>query len=856
MSSFDFNSLSRPAIGPKPIDPIEVFRTASSLENTPNDLWRGQSQALEKWHTVRAKKDVLVSLHTGAGKSLVGIIMAQSLVNEGIQNVVYACATNDLVQQTENECRTKLGFECTTRMGGSFSNELFENGTAFCITNYQALFNSRTKFRGDLRPGAIIFDDAHVAEKVIRDCYTISLRRKENEDGYKEFIHTVLPFFESIMRREFLIAIANGASTYSCTAVPPNAVVSIARSGILNDWLSKHGLSGSFAYGHLADKLSTCSIFIARDGIEIAPAFLPSKRMDFLASNEVRRIYLSATLSSEVDFCRAFGKRPSERIVPENDAGVGERLIILRRRDQLTLNGKDNPEFTALAQEIASHHKVLIASSSYPSAKKYEALAKPPAAKDFSAALDNFRSSSSPGAFSLVARVDGIDLPHGTCRVSIVDGLPTGFSLCERFQFDSLEMRNSFAARIANRIVQLFGRTNRGRNDYSVILSFDDRLISWLKKNRNLALLPSLLQSQIELGRVLVDQFKIKDAASLPNLADQVLKRDAGWLSFYKDTIGASKLSDEDRQQARDTDEALLKGSLAEAEFAALMWDGRPELAREALGEAIHSVASADRRLAGWYSMHIGHSFELEGDSETAKKHYSDARSRTFFDIALPQPSTQKSIMKDITPRNAFHEQLIQLFASDKAVARNPWDKYNSQIKEILSDTASSNKHEEAVRLLGEILGFTATRPEQESDENSTLDVLWLSKDKKSAFLWSLKSRKYSNSTLNGEEIGTGHLHLEWFRAAHPGVRHELFFLAPDAECVSTAYPSDDMKVVLLDSMREFYRSFDQAMINLFRLPPAERIIECEAMSMRGEWQEEGLREALAPVAISRRAAI
>lgn len=853
MSTFDFNSLSRPSVGSRPVDPIEVFRSASSLEDTPNDLWRGQSQALERWHSVRENKDVLVSLHTGAGKSLVGIIIAQSLVNEGIQNVVYACATNDLVKQTETECRTKLGFDCTTRMGGKFSNELFENGTTFCITNYQALFNSRTKFRGDLRPGAIIFDDAHVAEKVIRDCYTISLRRKNDEGAYSEFINLVLPFFEQIMRKEFLAAIVNGTSTYSCTAVPPNAVVSLCKSGALSDWLDKHKLSDGFAYGHLADKLSACSIFIARDGIEIAPAFLPSKRVDFLASKEVRRIYLSATLSSEIDFCRAFGKRPLKKIEPENDAGVGERLIILRRRDQLRLNGQQNPEFIAIAKEIASQHKTLIASSSYASAGKYEALAKPPLAKDFSAALDAFRCNSSPGAFSLVARVDGIDLPHGTCRVSIVDGLPTGFSLCERYQFDSLEMRNSFASRIANRIVQLFGRTNRGRNDYSVIFSFDDKLISWLNKNRNLALLPPLLQSQIDLGRSLVHQFNIEDAKSLSGLADQVLKRDAAWLTYYKETIGASKLREEDKKQARDTDEALLSGALAEAEFAAQMWDGRPELAREKLGEAIHSVAPADRRLAGWYSMHIGHSFELEGDSETAKKHYSDARSRTFFDIALPLPTSLKSVMKDVVARNPFHEQLLELFASDKAVARNPWEKYNSQIKLLLDDGASSNQHEEAMRLLGEVLGFTASRPEQESDEDSTLDVLWITKDESFAFLWSLKTNKDSGSPLNGEEVGTGHLHLEWFRNDYPGISHELFFLAPEVECVSTAHPSEDMKAVTLVSIREFYRSVDQAMINLFRLPPAERRAECEAMSLRREWQLEGLREALQQTRVLRR---
>ncbi len=853
MSLFDFDKLNRPTSDNKPTDPIKVFRSASSLEKTPNDLWRGQSQALEQWDKVRDKKDVLVSLHTGAGKSLVGILIAQSLMNEGVQNVVYACATNDLVNQTKSECDERLGFSCSTRVSGRFSSDAFENGTGFCVTNYQALFNSRCIFRGDLRPGAIIFDDAHVAEKVIRDCYTISVEKAKKATAFDEFISLVSPYFERISRREFLTTILNGNSRYSCTALPPGAVVELARSGALRSWMARHGISDDFAYGHLADKLHVCSIFVSRNRIEVAPSFLPSKRMDLLAANDVRRVYLSATLTSEVDFCRAFGKRPTVKIEPENDAGVGERLIILRRRDQLSLNGSRNPEFSALASSIAANHKVLIASSSYLAAQKYRDLTTPAKASEFSERLEQFRRQTTPGAFSLVARVDGIDLPHGTCRVSIADGLPTGFSLCESYQFDCLEMRNAFAARIANRIVQLFGRTNRGRNDYSVIFSFDDRLISWLNKTRNIALLPPLLQDQIHLGRSLVDQFKIKDGSQFPQLVEQVLSRDQGWLNYYKDSVSSTGLSDEEREQALETDAALLKGALAEADFASEMWDGRPDLARVSLGEAIHEVAPADRRLAGWYSMHIGHSFECEGDTETAAKHYADARSRTFFDIALPLPSTAASIAGSVAPKNAFHASLLSIFSGDKAVGRNPWSKHEEHLKKLLSDSASSNQHEEAVRLLGEVLGFKSTRPEQESDQDATLDVLWLHEATKMAFLWSLKTKKGQNSLLNSEEIGVGLMHLEWFSKTYTDYRqYGLLMLAPQALCVQDAHPSDQMAVVTIENLRAFYRQLDNAMISLFKMPPANRLAECEAMSLRQEWQPSGIWNALNPATISK----
>ena len=51
-------------------------------------------------HANRDKDDVAVVLNTGAGKTLVGLLIAQSLVNETKRQVVYACSSIQLVEQT------------------------------------------------------------------------------------------------------------------------------------------------------------------------------------------------------------------------------------------------------------------------------------------------------------------------------------------------------------------------------------------------------------------------------------------------------------------------------------------------------------------------------------------------------------------------------------------------------------------------------------------------------------------------------------------------------------------------------------------------------------------------------------
>lgn len=126
----DFSRLGSAKKAKASIDPIKIFEALPSLSGTPNDLWRGQDKALSDWHAVRAKSDVLISLNTGAGKTIVGLLIAQSLVNEELDNVIYVCSTIDLVRQTAAEAK-RIGIDHTLRIKKAYSNDLFETGKAF-----------------------------------------------------------------------------------------------------------------------------------------------------------------------------------------------------------------------------------------------------------------------------------------------------------------------------------------------------------------------------------------------------------------------------------------------------------------------------------------------------------------------------------------------------------------------------------------------------------------------------------------------------------------------------------------------------------------------------------------------------
>ena len=172
--SVDFSKLGSTKKAPSPLNPIKIFETLPSLSGTFNDLWRGQDKALTEWDVNRDKHDVLVSLNTGAGKTIVGLLIAQSLVNERLNNVLYVCSTIDLVRQTAEEAK-RIGIEHTIRVRREFPNDLFETGKSFCITTYAALFNGHSALRNKFFPQAVIFDDAHVAESLLRGAFTLEV---------------------------------------------------------------------------------------------------------------------------------------------------------------------------------------------------------------------------------------------------------------------------------------------------------------------------------------------------------------------------------------------------------------------------------------------------------------------------------------------------------------------------------------------------------------------------------------------------------------------------------------------------------------------------------------------------------
>jgi replicative superfamily II helicase len=123
----------------KPIRPADIYdRLDRASDKGP--LRPAQMAVLEEWHTShRSKKNLIVKLHTGQGKTLIGQLMLQSKLNEGDGPVLYLCPNNFLVQQTLLQA-SQFGLHCVTADPDSPGE--FLDGQAILITSVQKLLTA------------------------------------------------------------------------------------------------------------------------------------------------------------------------------------------------------------------------------------------------------------------------------------------------------------------------------------------------------------------------------------------------------------------------------------------------------------------------------------------------------------------------------------------------------------------------------------------------------------------------------------------------------------------------------------------------------------------------------------------
>lgn len=783
--SFDFSGISIEQPSPAPIDPIEIFQAASVSDSNINDLWLAQGDALREWQKNRNCSDVSVVLNTGSGKTLVGLLIAQSLVNETSGKVLYACASIQLVQQTAEKARG-YGLDTTTYVSGDFSTDGYHRCVTPCVTTYQALFNGKTRFRKD-DVVAVIFDDAHVAEHLLRDQFSLEISRDGMESVYSEIVALFQSYHSVASRGTSYDEVIAGQHAGKILWVPPFAVhdVQAQLAKILKDANLQEATETKFSWEHIRDHEDLCCILISANSVTLTPPYVPISTLPYFG-NDVRRVYLSATLRAPDAFARTFGRTPKKLISPSTTAGECERLVLVPSK---ATSIRDDVHS---ATTVLTEHKALVLVPTRSRGEKWRAVAPMPNREEVPQAVQAFRDEDSNKKTKLVlaGRYDGVDLPGDTCRVMVIDDLPRSSGPLERFQWNMLNLSSSLRSTIASRITQSFGRISRGMSDHGVVLITGRELVQWLEVPQNKAMLPEFLRKQIEFGYQV--SRKCQSDADIVNAARACIDRRPGWIAKYKELM--QNKTDEVGTNETEASDKFVAVARAEAKFINAFWDRDFADAAKILSACHDSTFEISDNTGAWHSVWLGYASQLAGDMESAHEHYKRAHA---IQRNVPRMVTSEEKKVDNVP-GQVRRIAEQVNTSAKKVKLPKDLRFRL---EHLKGAESANKVEDALRHLGQYMGLESTRPDKEFGTGP--DVLWIT-DKRVAICMEAKTDKTETSSYRKNDIGQLNDHVQWVKDHHKDVMEILpVFVGPMLPASERANPSHDVVVVELSAFEE-----------------------------------------------------
>lgn len=757
------------------VDPIVLFQKLKVSDPSINDLWLAQGDALRMWHENREKDDVGIVLNTGAGKTLVGLLVAQSLANETREKVLYACSSIQLVEQTAEKAKG-YGLDVTTYFRGRYSNDLYVRGEAPCVTTYQALFNGRSIFFKE-QLSAIVFDDAHAAEHLLRDHFSLRLSRSTRPDVHGELVALFSAYHHKIGKAGSYAELED-QTCRRLFLVPPFEVhaqqgelLRILKAAALHD-----GQDTTFVWEYIQDRVDLCCILISGSEVTITPPFIPVLSLPYFGRG-IRRVYLSATLAAPDAFARTFGKIPDVVAAPSTTAGECERLILFP--SQLDV-GKEDIE---IAKELIKARKTLILVPTYARASKWQGLADPPPKDMVSEYVRQFKGDTATPKLLLAARYDGVDLPGDTCRVMVIDDLPMGVGPLERFLWEYLNLSNTLRSAIASRIVQSFGRISRGMSDHGVVILTGNRLVDWVLIPKNRAVLPPFLQKQIVLGyEVSAQADAIKD---LDLAAEQCLARDEIWIHAYNEFM---KNAEPENNQVDS--ELLTRLAGSEAKYGLMMWQRDFHEAAKVLSSTLDDAFSLSVSTGAWHCLWLGRALELLGDKESAQEMYARAHSNQLNIPAYPREVEQ--MRGEAVPRQIIEvDRQLKIMADGSIVLPR---RLEADLVH-LDGSGSSAQTEESLRALGQYLGLQASRPDHEFGTGP--DVLW-SIDGCPSLCVEVKTDKKPATQYRKEDVGQLSDHVQWVKDQIGGEVIIPIFVGPIVGVTESANPPKDYHVVAL----------------------------------------------------------
>lgn len=776
----DFNKLRSQSQRPAPIDPLEIFRRMPKPQGI-NDLYTSQAEVLEAWFERKDERDTVVKLHTGGGKTLVGLLIAQSTLNDLKEPVLYLAPTTQLVKQTLEKAKS-LGILAVPYTRGQPLHDDFVNGKAVMVASYKALFNGHSKFgvRGQkmpIRVGAVILDDAHVAFSVVRESFTLEVSSEDDNETYTALCTLFRAAFRDIDRLGTFDDTVSGRNN-GVVEVPYwawNEQLDTVRGMLRGD-----GVNVPFAWPLLRDNLHLCHALISSKAFTIT-SVLPQVDNFPTFADAPRRIYMSATIADDSEIVRTFDADPqlvNNALTSRSLAGISERMILIPSLMPFDFDPQQVAKSTLKQVSGMNLGAVALVHANYAAQAWTDTAQFAEGSDQVENAIEALQSRRTNGPFVFANRYDGIDLPGDSCRVLVMEGLPSGTSDYELLRAATLYGGATISRMLAQRIEQGIGRGARGAGDHCVVLLLGSDLAGWIAKDANFRLLTSATRAQLEMGSTVSKE--VSDVNDLTNTIALSINRDIGWIEYHAATLAENvgpEAPDPKRFNTASTERKAFN-----------LWaDGFYDKAIARLDQVAGSQDAVDDQTRGWLYQLAGRIADNWGQAER-----SDELQRSAFSAnrnllrprtsppyrPLPSPGAQGAAIAAQLRGYRIRRGLLQRF---------------EEVVSKLHGNASANQFEQALADLGSLIGLTTERHDVGGEGP---DVLWLLPNK-AALILEAKSRKQDKNPLTKEEHGQLLVAEQWFVQNYPGYSSYRVVVHPTNKATAAASAHESYALTL-----------------------------------------------------------
>nr|WP_010890672.1 DEAD/DEAH box helicase family protein [Lactococcus lactis]AAC56040.1 L. lactis predicted coding region ORF00041 [Lactococcus lactis] len=790
----------------KMVNPIDIYETIDR-KSDKGPLRPAQTEILESWYNQRKEeRDLIVKLHTGTGKTLIGLLILQSVINSNEGPCLYVCPNIHLVSQVCAEAE-KFGIGYCTIEDIGVPDE-FISGEKILITHAQKLFNGLSVFgtNNKFTPvGTIILDDSHSCIDSIKDAFSISIDKNQNENLY----NSLLTLFENDLIEQgegSFLDIKNG--NYNTLMNVPYWSWYDKKSDIL-EILSHHidDNQVKFSWPLLKDSIEHYTCYITSSKIEISP-YYPNVNDFPTFSKAKHRILMSATTQDDSFFIKGLDfniNAVKSPLVTNSQKWSGEKMIIVPSliRDNLDRN----LIITKFSKAKYNNFGGVALVPSTAKAKQYQVAGGTVAtSQNIMEKIDKIKNNSLQNLLVINNRYDGIDLPDETCRILIIDSIPYFNSLSDRYEEACRPSSEIMNKRIAQKIEQGLGRGVRGEKDYCVIIIIGSDLVKFIRSIVSRKYFSAQTKKQIDIGLSIAEMTNEDeedqnqdDFEIIKSLIKQSAGRDESWKQYYVDEMAT--ITD------YTTDFSLYEKLEIERDIEKTFLIDDYKSACEKLQSYIDKY-TCDELEKGWYLQQL------------ARFYYKKERikSNKLQKIAFKNNNQLLKPKTGVTYQKVSYIDQNRLSkVRDFLIKFENYEELQLTTNEILDNLSfgvNSNKFEASLQKIGDILGFISQRPDK--DIRKGPDNLWCGVDNH-YFIFECKNQvSDTREEISKHEAGQMNNHCAWFKSEYGDtVSVSRFLIIPTKKLSYQADFEHEVEIIRKGKLRSLKNNIKSFIDNL-----------------------------------------